>query len=97
MFKLNSGGPSLADSDPTQRIVIEHPDIEGRSIVQRVQLETVWAKQGFKEVKGIDPDNPSPSADTLPAPEPMDDPAPAASATAKVAKPKEAPKTGGSN
>lgn len=72
----------MADSDPDERIVIEHPDIKDRSVVTRRQLTDVWTEKGFKEVKGADPTNPSPAADTMPAPvEP---------------KSKESPKTGGS-
>lgn len=55
-----------AELDPNERIVVAHPDIVPTSVVTRKQLEVVWAEKGFKEVKGADPDNPSPAADALP-------------------------------
>lgn len=75
-------------SDPQERIVIRHPDIEADSIVTRQQLEQVWAEQGFEEVKGADPDNPSPSPDALP---PESDSEPPKAQT----KPKNPPSSGG--
>lgn len=52
---------------PAERIVIEHPDIAGRSVVTRRQLEVVWSDKGFREVQGADPDQPFIADDAQPA------------------------------
>lgn len=53
--------------DPNERIVIEHPQIQGRPVVTRRQLKDVWSEKGFAEVKGADPDNPFIADDAQPA------------------------------
>lgn len=57
----------MADANPDQRVVIEHPDIEGRHVVTRRQLERVWSEKGFTEVQGADPHNPFIADDAQPA------------------------------
>lgn len=57
----------MPDADPNERIVIEHPEIEGRPVVTRRQLDQVWSEKGFVEVKGADADQPFIADDAQPA------------------------------